>query len=326
MLASKVEKHEQGFENSLKDTNGTKYTISSRDIGGTTVREVDPLGVDDYYYEGEYKKQGIVIHFTAGYLRGDLAAMVRQGKHVCVPFLSARSGDTFQIFDPKHCWGYHLGRGAIGGNTKLSKSTIAIEVSNIGPLELKGTNLHTAYGDKYCSLAESKYYIKLEKAWRGYQYFAAFTDKQIDSLVSLVDHLCDRFDIPRNFLPEEKRYRVFGSSAEAQKFKGISTHINYRKSGKWDLGPAFPWDKLVEGIQGPKLRHPEGIEATEENTEGILIDDKGDDPRETVLPNFDIPDISGSSYPIAKNTPKGDTNSGGILGMIMGLINSVMGR
>ena len=313
MLASKVEKHELGFESSKKDTNGTKYTISTRDIGGLSVRELDPLGVDDYFYEGEIEKQGIVLHFTAGYLRGDMGAMIRQGKHVCVPYLSARSGDVFQIFDPKHCWGYHLGRSAVGGNTTMSKKTVAIEISNIGPLELRGNSLHTAYGDKYCSLDEKQYYTKLAKSWRGYQYYASYTEEQIDSLINLLKHITKRFNIPAEFLPEEKRYRIFSSAKEARAFKGISTHINYRKNGKWDLGPAFPWDRVIKGVQGKPKRKKK---APEEKL----------DARNTLdLPK--VSEFSTPSYPVEQEPAKAEPAQSpqGIVGIIMELISKFTG-
>ncbi len=34
-------------------------------------------------------------------------------------------------------------------------------------------------------------------------------------------------------------------------FKGITTHVNYQPEsyGKWDIGPAFDWTRVMAGVQ-----------------------------------------------------------------------------
>ena len=47
------------------------------------------------------------------------------------------------------------------------------------------------------------------------------------------------------FILEDKRFDVFKDSSAAKSYTGISSHVNYR-SDKFDIGPAFDWDKLIE--------------------------------------------------------------------------------
>ena len=146
-------------------------------------------------------------------------------------------------------WAYHLGSGAIGGNTNGSKRTIAIEISNIGFLKEIGNKLVTVYSDNdvYCDLMEKQFYTKLDTPYRGQQYYATYTKKQYESLIILLRYLTAEYNIPGEFLPEDKRFDI-GSANELVNFKGITSHINYRSSGKWDIGPAFDWDRIITSL------------------------------------------------------------------------------
>ncbi len=216
------------------------------------------------YYEAEsVRKDRITLHFTVGNIKSDIDVLTRQkpGKSKwrnSVPFVVARDGTIYQLFDPKY-WSHHLGNGSIGGNQNSSSRSIAIELSNYGPLIKRGNNLETIYSrksspnyvDVYCTLADTDKYIKLDTPFNGYQYFAKFTDQQYDSLVRLLRYLTERFDIPRKFLPEHKRYRA---STETAFFKGINTHLNFRATGKWDIGPAFDWNRVISGVSATNYK------------------------------------------------------------------------
>ena len=191
------------------------------------------------------KFNGIVLHHTSGYLKGDLATLVKTGNHVNVAYLASREGTIFHLFDETKNWGYHLGPGCVGGNTVLSKATIAIEMSNIGALYLQGSDLMTGYGDKYCGLDETQFYSKLPTPFRGTQYYATYTQEQVNAVAILVKHLCSTYGIPQQMIPNGKMYETFASDAEALAWRGISSHVNYRPTGKNDVGPVFPWDKLL---------------------------------------------------------------------------------
>jgi N-acetyl-anhydromuramyl-L-alanine amidase AmpD len=259
MKATSIPQHEASFRQTGIDSSGTKFQISNESArindkaGGLLNLEFCTKQVPDksYYYEEEFPKERIVLHFTAGYLKGDIAQLSRKGVEVSVPFVIARSGHIYNLWSSKY-WSYHLGPGAIGGNTAMSQRSIGIEISNIGFLRKKsGGLLHTVYStdDVYCTEQETAYYQKLPAAYRGEQYYATFTSAQYNALNLLLRFLTARYKIPRTFLPTAKRFDPFASAAEAEGFKGICSHVNFRPTGKWDIGPAFNWGRLEKGLK-----------------------------------------------------------------------------
>lgn len=259
MKAISIPQHETSFRQTGLDSSGTKFiltdeTVNIPDKAGGKITLVDcQKEVDDtsYFYNEEFPKDRIVLHFTAGYLKGDIAQLSRQSVEVSVPFVIARSGHIYNLWKSK-LWSYHLGPGTVGGNTEMSRSSIAIEMSNVGFLRKKpGGLLHTLYStsDVYCSEAETAYYQKLPAAFRGERYYAKFTNAQYNSLILLLRFLTSKYNIPRNLLPATKRFETFGSETEAANFKGICSHVNFRPAGKWDIGPAFDWDRVAKGLK-----------------------------------------------------------------------------
>jgi N-acetylmuramoyl-L-alanine amidase len=79
-----------------------------------------------YYYKEETVKKKIILHFTLDYLKGDIATLTTN--HVSVPFVVGRSGLIYNLFASKY-WSYHLGPGASGGNTAMSKDCICVASS-----------------------------------------------------------------------------------------------------------------------------------------------------------------------------------------------------
>ena len=259
MKAISIPQHEAGFRQTGIDSSGTKFILTDETVGisdkaGGKITFVDcskEVPDNSYFYEEEFPKERIVLHHTAGYLKGDIAQLSRQSAEVSVPFVIARSGLIYNLWKSKY-WSYHLGPGAVGGNTEMSQRSIGIELSNIGFLRKKpGGLLHTVYSntDVYCTQAETAYYQKLGTAFRGERYYARFTSAQYTSLVLLLRYLTARFKIPRAILPLSRRYDTFGAVSTAENFKGICSHVNFRASGKWDIGPAFDWDRVVNGLK-----------------------------------------------------------------------------
>lgn len=259
----------QSVEKAFRETGGNgEYILKpiSVPIPGESLRLqallCTPKNRAGYYYEVQHPKHRIVLHFTAGNLRGDLSALTRDDYHVSVPFLIARDGTIYQLFSSRF-WSGHLGKGAVGnvGNAQ-DKVTIGIEISNYGFLKLQGTNLETYYSrqknasgqpgpvDVYCALTEQEAYQKLAVPFRQQPYYATYTDAQYDSLIVLLRYLTAQYSIPRKFLPEPARYETRDSLLN---FKGIVSHINYRADGKWDLGPAFDWAKVIAGVQASQF-------------------------------------------------------------------------
>jgi len=241
MYPAGIKDYEKQFDTTHKDSDGVKYTVTRNTDYTFPLSILKPKGITDYYYTEEHEKTAIVLHFTVGYLTGDLATLIEQSSHMSVPYVIGRNGTVYQLFDPKY-WAYHLGRGTVGGNTVNSKRTIAIELSNIGPLSRDNAKeLSSIYGSRYCDIVEKDYYTKLQTTYRKYSYYATFTDKQYETLSQLISYLCGKFNIPKRLIAEDQRYNIFNSAEEATSFKGICSHVNFRAYGKVDIGPAFKW-------------------------------------------------------------------------------------
>jgi N-acetylmuramoyl-L-alanine amidase len=243
MLASKIDGHESDFNLNKTDSNRDSYDFQIDTSWGFPLAFLTPkTGISGYYYPEKTLKDMVVLHYTCGFLKGDIATLVEQDSHMSVHFIVGRNGVVYQLFNTNF-WSFHLGRGTVGGNTPNSKRSVAVEISNIGPLIEKGSTLVDIYGNPYCDLSESNYYMKLPSTYRGYQYFASFTDSQYVSLRNLVTYICNKWSIPKTILPESKRYDTFGT--ESNSYRGICTHANYRADGKTDIGPAFNWSQII---------------------------------------------------------------------------------
>ena len=252
MRAEGIIEHELDFDNRGLDGHD-KYHLLTRqsiDIPGETetinyIRVKPQSGDESYFYHSQTEKKQIVLHYTMGYLKGDIAILTTPDNHISVPFLIGRNGTIYNLFFSGY-WAYHLGRGALGGNTTRSKATIGIEMSNIGPLIRHEDRLATYYSesDIYCTLEDNALYQ--EKSYRRFQYYATFTDAQYTSLIKLLRYLTARYNIRREILAVPQRLQAFH---EIVAFNGIVSHANYRSHGKEDIGPAFDWDRIVGGMR-----------------------------------------------------------------------------
>ena len=278
MRVEKEIEQELKFQTELTDIAGTKFSISEYKFinGGEIIKLA--AGYDSFYYEKKYEKTKIIIHNTVGVLRSDIAALTKKDWHVSVPYVIARDGTIYELFNPK-MWSYHLGKGAVGGNKTNSSTSIGIELSSYGPLKRVGDNLETMYSevsytdskgkarktgkDIYCTVHQTEFFTELSEPFRGHKYFAGYTDAQMKSLKILIDYLCETFDIPKRLLDENVRNEVFKSGAEAKAFTGICSHVNFINSGKWDVGPEMDWDYLFTNEL--VFDEPVEIDTTEES-------------------------------------------------------------
>lgn len=256
MLAKDIPAYEAAFLATGLDSEGKAFDLApfTIHIPGDTHGPLKAIGCKrkdgdkSYYFEEVVKKERIVLHFTQGFIKGDVATLTKTDLHVSVPFVIARDGNIYNLWESKF-WSNHLGPGAVGGNANLSKKSVAIEMSNVGPLKKVGDKMMTDFNAVYCNVSETGYYTALSKPYRGHSYYATHTDAQYASLVTLLRFLTNKYAIPRIILPVEKRYNIFLSAAEAQASTGILSHVNFRPSGeKVDIGPAFDWNKLINGL------------------------------------------------------------------------------
>lgn len=215
-----------------------------------------------YYFDAAHPKQRIVIHYTAGNLKSDIGTLTKQAFHVSVPFVIARDGTVYQLFSSRF-WSGHIGKGVGNTGNAQDKCTIGIELSNYGWLTERGGDLETCYSrqrrsdgttgpaDVYCAVTENTAYQQLQTPFRRQSFYATYTEAQYQSLIILLRYLTAKYAIPRQFLPEALRYET---TNEVAAFRGIVSHVNYRSDGKWDIGPAFDWEKLIAGVQAVQFQ------------------------------------------------------------------------
>ena len=250
MHPSTIAEKEAKFAGDLKLANGVKLTVKSvKDIGNDfTVRSIRPEN-QNYFYKNDTRKKSICLHFTVGNILSDIAALTKADSHISVSYVVDRSGNIYELF-PDSYWSYHLGNGAIGGNTNMSKQSIGIEISNYGPLSEKDGNMVDAYGNTYCTTWETNYYERMD--YRGKTAFATMSSVQICAVAALIEYLCDKHSIPMTFSCTDE---VFRSADEALSFEGIFMHSNVRKD-KFD----WPMCDAIESIMVrcvPPLPEPE---------------------------------------------------------------------
>ena len=235
MLYDELPNYESRFAANLTDSDGKVFTAGTSIYPGAT-RLLHRN--NNWFYQERTPKNKVVLHFTMGNIWSDVAALTHH--YVSVAYLVARSGVVYELFDPD-LWSYHLGPTAVGGNSEQSKSSIAIEISNYGPLVLapNGTTLNTAYGSSYCALAQTDAYLAVPGGFRGYHYFATFTDEQYAALQYLVPFLTKRYGVPAVIPTPDQQ----GALALKAPPPGIWSHQNYRKD-KVDVGPALDWTRI----------------------------------------------------------------------------------
>lgn len=197
------------------------------------------------YVNETSKKTQIVLHGTAGSCRPDYvvqgweADQVRVATHYVVGGLSsvndkAWDGVVVQAL-PEDKWSYHLGlKGALSGNGIHDRSSIGIEICNWSYLVQAKTGEFLNYVNKPIPLAQV---TKLDKPYRGYQYYHSITDAQIQAVKKLIQGICSRHGI---VLEKGKVYGDvdFAYDPARAATQQITFHTAYRDVGeKYDHAP-----------------------------------------------------------------------------------------
>jgi len=155
------------------------------------------LGEGEYYKE-VFEKNTIYLHHTAGahrpdlvinYWDGDDTVDAKTGKKL--PYAVATAyvmggvstrdpkdinydGKIYRAFDDTF-WAHHLGT-TYANNRALNKQSVALEICNYGPLKLANDGKYYTYVN---SIVPPSQVVKLDKPFRGFLYYHAYTDKQI---------------------------------------------------------------------------------------------------------------------------------------------------
>lgn len=218
---------------------------------GTTVaidRTTHRLAVKEFHPVAT-PKDLVVLHFTAGRTaRSAFDTWRNDPQRIATAYIVDVDGTILEVFPPEH-WASHLG--VKGTNNLHDRRSIGIEIANVGPLQPAAgdatvlnfwpptVGTMATFGTRYCRMDETDKYIATP--FRGKRHFASYPDIQVDAVAALVQHLCERFSIPATLPSLADRFEC--DLPRFAGFRGVCSHANFR-TDKWDIGPAFPWDRL----------------------------------------------------------------------------------
>ena len=218
------------------------------------------LDKDEYVRDyGQIEPLGFFLHHTAGWdnpyktvrswnndKRGRVATQYVIGGSNVKGKEAKYDGVVVECF-PNNYLGWHLGK---VGKFAISKFSGGVELNNFGYLTKKGDKYYTYVNTE----VKPEFVCDLGYKFRGFQYWHAYSDKQIESLRLLILHLKDiypKMDL-ENGLPKLLKEGVhpkdafeFNSDAYNAKQFGLWTHTNVRKD-KFDC---FPQPELVEMLK-----------------------------------------------------------------------------
>jgi len=219
----------------------------------------------DLYYQEETKKETIWLHNTGGGSRPDWSVngwekefekdlsgnfvLDQNGRikplKVGVSYIIGRKssstddtiwdGKIINTFDDKY-WAYHLG---ITSKTSLdlNSKSVGIEFCNYGPLTL---GVDGRFYNSVNKLVNEKDVVKLDRPFRGYDYFERYTDAQLENARGLMIYL-----INKNAIQIEGRIyneNWFNYNTAYHTNGGIRTHSHIRK----DVFDIFPQKEMIQ--------------------------------------------------------------------------------
>jgi hypothetical protein len=193
------------------------------------------------FFNNRVEKTGICIHHTVG---GTAESTFNwwnsDSSMVGTAYIIDRDGTLYEVFDPE-CWAWQFGlRWADEDRIAFEKRFIGIELASEGGL-LEESGKYYCF-DRISSRTEKprEEAFDVGSSYRGYKYFDRYEPEQVDTLVELVNNLCDQFHIPRKVKADPTQYYGEG----VKDFEGIIGHVMVRKD-KSDPAPIPEfWERL----------------------------------------------------------------------------------
>lgn len=179
------------------------------------------------------KKKQIVLSHTSRNVRDYLISLKTRynGNNQFLPnYVIDREGNIINVIPPE-TYSRYLNIGS------FDKNIINICLENLG--WLRKNPLSGGYVNWIGNIYNEGIY---ERKWRGHFFWQPYTDKQLESLGSLIEELCDDFNIPKTLIGHN--VKVDG----VEKFEGVVTKSNY-DSTYTDLSPAFDFDELKKILE-----------------------------------------------------------------------------
>lgn len=195
------------------------------------------------YIKQKTDKTQLFLHFTAssGNARNVIDHWDSSSPRVATSYVIAGDGEVFECFHPDY-WAFHLG--IKGTNGRLDKTSIGIEICNYGPLKLKGGKFY-AWPRNYSQVVipENKVY-KLNRSFRGYQYFESFNQSQIESTEKLCEKIIEKYNI--KVQPDfDDSWFDFDKEVISKTLPGIWSHSTVRK----DKSDVYPDHRILNMLK-----------------------------------------------------------------------------
>lgn len=209
--------------------------------------EIDLLS-DNQYVRSTSKKVGICLHHTAGDGNPHRVRDVWNGDdrgRVATHFVVGRTmtngdsnynGKVIQCM-PLENWGYHIATPRMGfdsdHNEKTNSGYIGIEICNWGMLKKEGNSFVNYTGQK----VPDSQVVVLDKPFRTYKYWHAYTTAQLQAVEELVVALAQRFDFDMTppFAQIDESWLELSWEA-MRRDRTLTTHTNF-EYGKFDCFP-----------------------------------------------------------------------------------------
>lgn len=189
------------------------------------------------YFHEKFDKHQIVLHHTVSSTMQSAWNWWNETEdHIATAFIIDKNGIIYRCFDEKY-WAYHTGTGA-----HYDKHSIGIELVNEGSLIKDTTGNFKWFDGKYIYKGSIDSIFKIDQPWRGYNYFANYTNKQILSSKKLVKYLCGKYNINKNVLLDRNYHKAFKS------YEGTITHANVNEN-KSDVSLAYSLQELSDYLQ-----------------------------------------------------------------------------
>jgi hypothetical protein len=232
-----------------------------------------PLSPTNYFRE-EFPKKQIYLHHTVSHPNAisNINYWRSLGFRIATSFVIAgtpypheknyKDGDIYVAFPPEF-WALHLGTHGAGNRVPakyknkdvtrvIEKASIGIEICNAGWLTYENGKFYSSFR----SIIPENQVIEYVDKYRGYKYFHAYSDAQIESLRLLLHYLCQTYNIPKTFTEETvtKIFDIYTPALEGE--PGIYTHTSVR-SDKTDCHPQPELKAMLLGLKDDIITPPE---------------------------------------------------------------------
>ena len=183
-------------------------------------------------FNDKHKKKQIILCNTSSSLEHHLVKLTTRynGKYKKIPhYTISLDGTVYEHIPPEYVSNF------ISFDT-IDEQAIIIVLENVGWLDynLKQNEFFDWKGDPYLGQV-------FERTWKNKRFWSTYKSVQIESLVTLLNYLCDRCSIEKHFTGNNV------TITKPKTFKGVLNRSNYNKN-YYDLSPAMDFEYITNNL------------------------------------------------------------------------------